>query len=657
MRMETIEFLKTFALIFGVSTLVVYLFHKLKIPAVVGFLFSGMIIGPYGLGFAGDTKIIELFAEIGLILLLFIIGIELSPTKLIEMRGFLFLAGALQILITTVVVVVISVSFWGLKTSIFIGLLVSLSSTAIVLKYLIDRGEVDAPYGRVIVGILIFQDLVAVLATAFIPLLSGEEFKISAFIFKIFTSFIVVVAVIWASRKFVPILMFQVIKSRIRELLIISVMFLCFSIALLASEMGFSLAFGAFLAGLLISESEYAHQVTADIIPFRESFMALFFVSIGMLLNFDFVVENLTAIVLITLLIIFVKVISTFLSVFISGGGFRISAISAIALAQVSEFSFVLILLGKKFGFVDEKFYNFFISVSVITMIIAPFLLKFAHKIPPVFEVHRKIKNKIFAEADEKVELENHVIIVGFGLNGKNVARVLKSVGIPYVVLELNILTVRKMREEGEPIFHGDASSVDVLRKVGIKKAKLLIVAISDPASVRRIVSIARSENPDIYIIVRTRYVSEVDELKKLGADEVIPEEFETSIEISSRVLNYFKVPTNLLRQLIYKLREDIYKIFRGLTLPDELRLGGFDFFKHVDFESYVINKNSKAVGKSLAELNLKSQTGAWIVAVQRGEEIFANPSSDFVLNEGDMIVMLGKRDEIEKAIEFLDEI
>ncbi len=657
MIMETIEFLKTFALIFGISTLVVYLFHRLKIPAVVGFLFSGMIIGPYGLGFAGDTKIIELFAEIGLILLLFIIGIELSPTKLIEMRSFLFLAGGLQILITTILVVAISISFLGLKTSIFIGLLVSLSSTAIVLKYLVDRGEVDAPYGRVIVGILIFQDLVAVLATAFIPLLSGGEFKISAFIFKIFTSFIVIVAVIWASRKFVPILMFQVIKSRIRELLIISVLFLCFSIALLASEIGFSLAFGAFLAGLLISESEYAHQVTADIIPFRESFMALFFVSIGMLFNFDFVVENLTIIALITVLILLVKIISAFLSVFASGGGFRISAISAIALAQVSEFSFVLILIGKTLGIVDERFYNFFISVSVITMIMTPFLLKLIPKIPHIFEAHKKIKSKIFAESNEKVEFEDHVIIVGFGLNGRNVARVLKSVGIPYVVIELNILTVRKMGEEGEPIFHGDASSIEVLRKAGIKKAKLLIIAISDPASVRRIVSIARSENPDIYIIVRTRYVSEVDELRKLGANEVIPEEFETSIEISSRVLNYFRIPTNLLRQLIYKLREDNYKVFRGLNLPVDLRYGDFDFFKYVEVENYIISKNSKAVGKSIAELSLKSQTGALIVAIQRGDEIFTNPSSDFILNEGDVVVMIGKKNEIEKAVEFLEEV
>ncbi len=649
------EFLKSLVIIFGLSAFIVYLLHKVRLPSIVGFLLSGIIIGPYGIGLVKDVQVIGIFAEIGIILLLFVLGIELSLSRLFEMRRFLFLAGGLQVLITLLLVLFVVLNFLSLEISIFIAIAVALSSTAVGLKYLVDKGEIDAPHGKVIIGVLIFQDLLAVLATAFVPIFSGEITKFRELIFKILLTILFVSIIVWGSRKLVPSLLFQVVKSRVRDLFIISILFLCFSVALIASEFGLSLAFGAFLAGLLISESEYAHQVTADIVPFRESLMALFFISVGMLFNVGFITGNLITIIFASLLIMLIKIIGAFASVILAGGGLRVSLISAFALSQISEFSLVLVLLGKKHGIIPDDFYNFFIGSFVLTMLFSSLLLIFANKVAFSAEKYMKVKDKVFGGVPVNSEFKNHVIIVGFGLNGRNIAKVLKAIGILYVILELNIVTVKKMREIGEPIYHGDGTSVDVLRKIGIDKAKMLIVAISDPSSTRKIVALARSEKPDIYIIVRTRYVGEVDELKKLGADEVIPEEFETSIEISSRVLNHFNVPLNVIREYTSKLREDAYRVLRRFEMKIDRIIDGVDVLRHLDSGTYIVSETSIARDRSIAELNLKSETGAIIISVQRGDEIFTNPSSDFVFKVGDIMFIIGKREEIERAVEFLE--
>lgn len=653
--MGTEEFLKTFVVIFGLSVLIVYFLHRIRVPSIIGFLISGIIAGPYGIRLVKDVNMVEIFAEIGVVLLLFVLGIELSPAKLFEMRRFVFLAGGLQLLFTSFLVVVLSSLFLPLKVAVFAGVVVALSSTAIILKYLVDKGEVDTPHGKVIIGILIFQDLIAVLATGFVPFLSGENFKINEFLLKIALSVLIVFVVLWASRKLVPVLLFQIVKSRIRDLFIVSVLFLCFSVALIISEIGFSLAFGAFLAGLLISESEYAHQVTADIIPFRESFMAIFFISIGMLFNADFIGKNLFNVVIISALVMLIKLIGTFASVALAGGGSRVSLISAFALSQISEFSFVLILLGKAGKVISEDMYNLFISVSIITMILSPILLVYAPRISQFMEKHIKLRGKLFEDVGKVDKFEDHVIIVGFGLNGRNVAKALRAIGVPYVILELNIVTVKKMREQGERIYHGDATSVDVLRKVGIDKARLIVVVISDPVSARKIVSLARFENPNIYIIVRTRYVTEIEELKKLGANEVIPEEFETSIEIISRVLNYFNLPMNLVKEYASQLRKDTYKALRGLEVKIDKLINSSELLRQIDITTFIVGPNSRAKGRSISELNLKNQTGVLIIAVQRGDEIITNPSSDFVFEVGDIMFVIGNWNEIERAIEFLE--
>ncbi len=660
--MDAFEFLKIFVFVFGVSAFVVYLLNKVKLPPIIGFLISGIVIGPYGAKLVQNTEIVTVFADIGIILLLFVLGLELSLAKLFESRRFFLIAGGAQIIITSLLFSGLALFFYELNLSIFISLIIALSSTAIILKYLLDSGEIDSPHGKIVTSILIFQDLFAVFMTPFTPLFMGSSFNLTNFLVKLVNSSLIVTFVVLASRKLVPSILFLIAKTKIRDLFIISVLSICFSVTLIVAELGFSLAFGAFIAGLLISESEYSHQVTADIIPFRESFMAIFFVSVGMLLDINFLMENLGLIMLASLLIVLIKTIGAFLGVFISGGGFKTALISGILLAPISEFSFVLILLGKKFGLVDERLYQFFIASSVITMILSPILFLYVHKFVDFMGNYVKAKDKNWGKFKGEDELKDHVVIVGFGLTGRNVARVLKVIGIPYVIIELNILTVKKMRELGELILHGDATSPDVLKKAGVAKAKLMVITVPDPVSTRRIVFIARSLNSHIYIIVRTRYVAEVEELQKLGANEVMPEEFEISIEIANRVLSYFKFPLNLAKEYVSKLKEGSYELFRrddasfnefvrNLSLPRDL----LDHLKHVEIETYWVGVGSKARQTTIGELDLRKHTGVTVLIVKRGEEIFINPSADFKFEVGDLVVLMGERDKIEKAIQMLD--
>jgi CPA2 family monovalent cation:H+ antiporter-2 len=343
------------------------------------------------------------------------------------------------------------------------------------------------------------------------------------------------------------------------------------------------------------------------------------------------------------------------LSIRLAGGNTRVSLISALALAQISEFSFLLLSIAQQYNIVNQTFFNFFISTSIITMLFSPIILlnthKIAEKIPIKFTQTAKTKTNEF---ERTTKLDSHVVIVGFGINGRNVAKILKDLNIPYVILELNPITVKEMKKQGEPIFLGDATSVDVLKIAGVDKAKLIVIAISDPISTRRIVTLARRINSDIYIIVRTRYVSEIEELKKLGADEVIPEEFETSIQISTRVLSFFNVPLNVTKEYISKLRESSYIPLLNVSVGDNLSKLVKGKFHHLSFNlaTYLVEENSISAGKSIAELNFRAKTGATIIAVKRDDEIHLNPNASFILKPGDLVLALGKPAELEKATE-----
>ncbi len=654
-------FLKTLVIIFGVSASVIFFLHKLRIPSIVGFLTAGVLLGPHGFKLVHDIREVELLAEIGIILLLFTIGLEISLKNLKRIRSAVLGGGLSQVLLTLLVTTAITYPLlhqWA--ASLFAGFLVALSSTAIVMKMLFDRGEIDSPHGRLSIAILIFQDLCVVPLMLLIPILSGARGNPFELFWTLFKSAAIIFLVIFGARWVVPNILHQIVHTRSRELFVISIILLCLGTALFTSWLGLSLALGAFLAGLIISESEYAYQAISDILPFKDSFNGLFFISIGMLMNLGFLYQNIPLVLTGVAFIFLLKTLTGFLSVHLIGHPLRVSLQTGIHLAQIGEFSFVLALAGKSANLISENHYQIFLSTAVITMILTPFLIQVSPTLSAWIS-SRKVLERL-DRMRKKAEGElfhhgrgDHVIIIGFGLNGRNVAEVLRATSIPYVILDLNNDTVREMRKKGEPIIYGDGTRPEILHKLGLSVARMLVVVISDPASTRRIVQLARKENPKIYILVRTRYTAEVDDLIGLGANEVIPEEFETSIEIFAKVLHHYQVPRNLIFEQIEKIRSGNYEALRRVELPVKSLPQKCEIISDIETETYLIHDRSPSAGLSIQDLKIRSRTGATVIAVRREGEVLPSPAPDFTFKPGDVVYLIGEREKVLQAMELFD--
>ncbi|HEX9927894.1 MAG TPA: NAD-binding protein, partial [Pyrinomonadaceae bacterium] len=403
---------------------------------------------------------------------------------------------------------------------------------------------------------------------------------------------------------------------------------------------------------------EYSHQVVADILPFRDVFNSLFFISIGMLLSMSALMENLASVLILAALLVVGKALIILGVVKFLGYSLRVSTMTALGLAQVGEFSFVLAKAGRAEGLMPDADYQSFLAASIISMIATPFLIAVAPKIgyflqslasdQPVGDVTET------GGESEIYKLQNHVIVVGYGLNGRNLSRVLRAVALPYIVLEVNSETVRRAKAEGEKMIFGDGTRREVLHHIGVERASVLVVAISDPAAGRRIVGQARQMNPKLHIIVRTRYVSEIAELLEIGANEVIPEEFETSIEIFSRVLHRYGVTRNIIERQIGEIRRQGYEMLRSSSLP-MIHLSEFaDALDGTATETIFLTGESPALGKTLAQLNLRNQTGVTVVAAVRAGATEINPGGDFKLQTEDILVLLGATEKIDDARKIL---
>jgi len=654
--MTELFLLRDFVIIFGVAVGIAFLFHHLKMAPLVGYLIAGVLLGPSMLGVVKDTALIEVLAEVGVILLLFLIGVEFSLDELIRMNRTAFVGGVFQVVLTGAAVLLVAL-FTGIpfEKGLFAGFLVAMSSTAIVFKLLSDRGEIDSPKGRLSAGILIFQDLSVVAIVLLLPVLGGKSGLSAADVaLNIFLALTFVGIAIVVARYVVPHMLYRVVRTHSRELFLISIVLICFGTAYLASFVGLSLALGAFIAGLVVSESEYGHQAFSEILPLKDVFSILFFVSIGMLLDVGSVLRYPGIILLAVFFIIAVKFsIGAFVPA-VLGYPLRVAVPVGAALAQIGEFSFVLSKEGLGSGLISFDDYQVFLASSIITMIFTPFMIQGSGRLSEFIErlpVSRELKMGRFNEdVPGRGDLNNHVIIVGFGLNGRNVSRVLSASGIPFVVLELNPETVRSEKKRGVPVFYGDASKEAVLEQANITTARSIVVAISDPSATRRVVELARRLNPSVYIIARTRYTSEVTPLYSLGANEVIPEEFETSIEIVSRVLHRYFIPADEIEKHIGDIRKDGYEMFRNIrhkyTVFPELR----QHMPDIEIETIRIGDGSPLAGKTLAEAGLRRNFCVTALAIQRGRQTISIPSGDSRLLAQDVIVLIGTKDSIARA-------
>jgi CPA2 family monovalent cation:H+ antiporter-2 len=658
--MSDFTVLRELLIVLGAIISSVFLFQKLRLPAIVGFLLAGVIVGPDGFGLIRSTRQIETLAEIGIVLLLFTIGLEFSLARVLPVYRTIVWAGTLQILLTTLGVFAASLlSGTTLNEAVFNGFLVSLSSTAIVLKIYSDRREIDALQGRLATGILLFQDLCIVPMMLLIPVLGQATTVSPALIgWALMKAVVVLLLIVVAARAVLPWLLRQVAILRNRELFLLFVISVCLGTAWLTAESGLSLALGAFIAGLVISESEFSHQIVADILPLRDCFSGIFFISIGMLLDLDYLLRELATTLLHFILIVGIKAVVAFIVVSWLCSSLRLGVVLGLGLAQIGEFSFILANSGRGYGLLTPTGEQTFLSVSILSMIATPFLIQSVHRLAFGLEtILTSPSDRQPAEGVDGTEglVTGHIIIVGYGLNGQNLGRVLKEVGIPYRILDMDPDLVHWANAAGEPISFGDGTRPDVLQKTGIGQARILVIAISDPTATARVVSQARRLRPDLYIIVRTRYVAEIDHLYRLGANQVIPEEFETSVEIFARVLQEYHIPRNVISLQVDLIRKEHYGALRGQRL-EGMRLDALSqFLAGTTTDTVLILEGSPAAGKSLEELKLRSRSGVTVIAAVRDGTSLHNLAPEFQLKAGDILVLLGDHKALDQAAQILN--
>lgn len=649
--MNEAHLFKDILIVLAFAIPIIYLFNKLDLPPIIGFIVTGVLIGPSFLKIITNFDGINQLAEIGIALLLFTIGIEISFNNFIKNFREILVIGSFQILGTTALGFLFGkITGLNFQQSLFLGFLVTQSSTSIILKMISDRDEIETPHGKIATGVLVFQDLMVLPMMFLIPILGmSEQTSIIDFFYRIFISIVLILLIFFTARFLMPHLLFQLIHIQMRDVFIIGVMVLSFGIAFITQILGFSFAIGAFIAGLIISETDYTHQVIGDIKPFKEVFTSFFFISFGMFLNFNYLIAKPLENLFLIIAVIVFKALIILLIIMANKYPFRIALLSSIYLAQIGEFSFVLLLKGKEYSLLNENFINQFISISILTMFISPILLKVSPFISSKIPQFEKKKSDDFLS-----KLKNHVIVIGYGLNGKNVSKVLKEAHIPYIVIEANPKTVLHAKKDGEEIISGDATKSEILNHVNIKQAKIVVVAISDSMATRIIVRLVKELNNEIYLIVRTRYVKDIEELLKLGADEVIPEEFETSIQILSRVLKKYHIPNSVILAQANALRTQSYGIFRDVRFTEH----AFDQINQIlaqgTIDTVLITSDCPVTNKTLKEIDLRAKTNATVISVIRNNQFFPNPSGDFRIQLNDLLVLFGTHNSIDRAMEIL---
>ena len=640
-----------------VSIVVLYLSHFVDLPPIVGFLLSGVVLGPHGLGLIQGVEQVEQLAEIGVVLLLFTIGLEFSLGDLLRMRRAVLLGGSVQILLVTLAVYALSLAA-GLasRSALFLGMTASLSSTALVLRLLQQSAEVDAPHGRMSLAILVYQDLMIVPMMLLVPVLAGSAGGLAAAlgVFALQAA-VAIVLVLLLGRFVVPQLLDRVVHTRNRDLFLLTIVTVCLAVAWASALAGLSLALGAFLAGLLVSESEYSHQALADILPFRDLFAAFFFISVGMLLDLSLVASQPLLLLAIVTGVLAIKVVAAAGASLVVGSSLSTGVITGMAMSQVGEFSFVLAGAGLSAGLMTATTYQWLVATAVATIAVTPFMLRGAptlvrllNRLP--FGERRGARREA---SGEKAPLENHLVIIGYGVNGRNVARAAEIAGVPYIVVDMNPTLVATERARGVPIHYGDSTRQALLEHLGVRKARAVVIVLSDAATTRQVTALVRMLNVSCTIIARTRYVREVEALKELGASTVIPEELETSVEIVSRVLASYLVPRREIEAFVSEIRAGSYEMWRKSNAGTSL-LDLKQTLTDLEITTLRVDPGSPIAGQRLVDSDLRPVYGVTVIAIRRGDDMIVNPGGNEVVQGGDLLVAFGLGEELAAANELL---
>ena len=547
------------AIIMGAALVGGLVAYRFRLPVLVGYLVAGMLIGPDSFGLVKNVNLIETLASIGVVLLLFTLGMEFSLGDLKRMGKIGPLGGSIQILAMALLGFGVSrVLFnWTIPDAVFFGFLIALSSTAIVLKILVERGETNTPHGRIMIAILLIQDLAVLPLMVVLPAL-GEPTANLIYILGITLAkaLIFLAAMTIIGFWIIPVFLGHVAGARSRELFLITILAICLGAAFATSYFGVSAAFGAFAAGMLVSRSHFAHQAVADIIPLRNIFAALFFVSLGMLVNPSFIVDNWSMVMLVALIIIASKFIVCSLIPRIFGFSLKTTLFVGAGLIQVGEFSFVIGQAGLETGVISANFYSLVLSSAFITILFTPIALKLAEISYGWLSTSRRLAHLTRLGSDEplidvKKRFSGHVIICGFGRSGSNLGNVLKGYNIPYIVVDLNPHIIREVRAQNVTCIYGDAGSTQILSMAYIEKARVLALTCPDPMAQITAASYARKVNPDIDIIARSPEGPAAERLRRLGVSEIIDPAFQAGLECVRHILGYYEVSTHEIENIV----------------------------------------------------------------------------------------------------------
>ena len=657
--MHDLGVLRDLAIIAGLALPVVALAHRLHLPPLAGFLVVGLLIGPSGTALIPDPEAVAALAEIGVVLLLFEIGLELSLSDVLRWGRSVAIAGGAQMAGMLALAVAAGTALdIPPGRVLFYGALVAMSSTAAVTKLYADRGELDTPHGREAVSILLFQDLCIVPIMALLPLLAGTGGRPGApsVWMQLLVSLGAMVVLVVGGRFAVRWTLDRVVSERNRDLFTLCVGFFAIGTALVSAAAGFSLAIGAFLAGLIISESEYGQQALSDVIPFRVLFSGVFFTSIGMLLDLSLLVEQPLVVVGAAVSIVVLKTVVATGAIMLRGRPLDISLRSGLGLAQVGEFSFVLAAAGLPLGLFAGDDYQTFLSVAALSLMATPFLIGAARGVADsvatrVAGAARSAAGGAADDGDLDVAgFRDHAVVIGYGLAGRYLARMLRAAGIRCAVIDQNLELVRQARTDGVPAVYGDGTRHALLERVAGAHARIIVFAIPSSMEERRGVAAARELAPAARIVVRTRYVRAIDELQRLGADAVVVEEFEASLELFKRALEGYEIPAGRIAHELDAVRSEHYGLLRGTAAPDL----ALDTLQHLGIhdalELVEVEDGSPAIGENARTLDLRRRTGAIQVAVVRDGAPIYRRDDAFRYAPGDTAILVGDREALGTA-------
>ena len=657
------SFFADVAILIVSGAIIAYIGYRLKLVPIVGFLLTGVIIGPYGLGLISDD-LVEATAQVGVILLLFTIGIEFSLDKLARIQKLVFGGGGLQVLLTAGITLGILLLFgipW--KIGLFTGFLVALSSTAIVLKLLGSRGETNTEHGQGSLGILIFQDLAIIVMVLLVPMLAGEAGSPMEIFSALGKAGLIIVVALFGARRIMPIILERVAKTCSQELFLLSLIAICFGMAYLASLAGVSLELGAFLAGLIVSESRYSEHAFGEIMPLQILFAAAFFVSVGMLLDLSFLIANLPIVLGVIVAVLAIKLLTTFISLRILGYSMSTSVAVGFILAQVGEFSFVLEKAGRDLNLFPaglEEGSKAFIAATVVLMVLTPVLSQLGIRISKRFQKETRDEaeaseamspKEATALPDEHLDLENHIIIAGYGYAARRYVEILHAASIPHVVITLSPKRAAEAEKEGILVLRGDPARQNALLNARIVYAKLLLIADDDTELAHRVASVARTLNPTIHIIARTRFHTAANELIHAGADHIITDEYETIVQLFADTLRDYQVDPEEIEHCVGFVRNSRYEVIRDTSKHHKLAPIGDMIKGSLDTRTVTIREGATIVGNSLEDLQFDNK-GLMVKTIFRNQSTVTSPPPHFVVKVGDMITFKGNANAFAKCVE-----